>query len=141
MQELAKEATVSVIISPRATVRQKVWGGASWWLGARKYFGHTYRFYPLVARNAIEWEGGSRVLFFLASMAALIALPVELKIATAVIVLLRYVLVYSTVNAVRKRLGEKHIMATYFLYDLFGVWVDIALTASRRIYKDDTVWR
>ena len=81
------------------------------------------------------------MLFFLASMAALIALPVELKIATAVIVLLRYVLVYSTVNAVRKRLGEKHIMATYFLYDLFGVWVDIALAASRRIYKDDTVWR
>lgn len=141
LQELAKEATVSVIISPRATVRQKVWGGASWWLGARKYFGHTYRFYPLAARNAIEWEGGSRVLFFLASMAALIALPVELKIATAAIVLLRYVLVYSTVNAVRKRLGEKHIMATYFLYDLFGVWVDIALAASRRIYKDDTVWR
>ena len=31
LQELAEEATVSVIISPRATVRQKVWGGASWW--------------------------------------------------------------------------------------------------------------
>ncbi len=141
LQELADEATVSVIISPRATVRQKVWGGASWWLGARKYFGHTYRFYPLAARNAIEWEGGSRVLFFLASAAALIALPVELKIATAVIVALRYVLVYSSVNAVRKRLGEKHIMATYFLYDLFGVWVEVALAISRRLYKDDTVWR
>lgn len=141
LQELAKEATVSVIISPRATVRQKVWGGASWWLGARKYFGHTYRFYPLAARNAIEWEGGSRVLFFMAATAALIALPVELKIATAVLVALRYVLVYATVNSVRKRLGEKHIMATYFLYDLFGVWVEVALAISRRIYKDETVWR
>lgn len=141
LQELTKEATVSVIISPRATVRQKVWGGASWWLGARKYFGHTYRFYPLAARNAIEWEGGSRVLFFLAAVAALVALPVELKIATAVLVVLRYVLVYATVNAVRKRLGEKHIMATYFLYDLFGVWVDVALAISRHIYKDETVWR
>ncbi len=141
LQELAKEATVSVIISPRATVRQKVWGGASWWLGARKYFGHTYRFYPLAARNAIEWEGGSRVLFFLASVAALVALPVELKIATAVILLLRYILVYAAVNAVRKRLGEKHIMATYFLYDLFGVWVEVALAISRRLYKDETVWR
>ena len=141
LQELAEEATVSVIISPRATVRQKVWGGASWWLGARKYFGHTYRFYPLAARNAIEWEGGSRVLFFLAALAALVMLPVELKIATAALVLLRYILVYATVNAVRKRLGEKHIMATYFLYDLFGVWVEVALAASRRIYKDETVWR
>ena len=141
LQELAEEATVSVIISPRATVRQKVWGGASWWLGARKYFGHTYRFYPLAARNAIEWEGGSRVLFFMAAVAALIALPVELKIATAAMVLLRYILVYASVNSVRKRLGEKHIMATYFLYDLFGVWVEVALAASRRIYKDDTVWR
>lgn len=141
LQELADEATVSVIISPRATVRQKVWGGASWWLGARKYFGHTYRFYPLAARNAIEWEGGSRVLFFLAALAALVVLPVELKIATAALVLLRYILVYATVNAVRKRLGEKHIMATYFLYDLFGVWVEVALAASRRIYKDETVWR
>ncbi|MBR5845276.1 MAG: glycosyltransferase [Rikenellaceae bacterium] len=141
LQELAEEATVSVIISPRATVRQKVWGGASWWLGARKYFGHTYRFYPLAARNAIEWEGGSRVLFFLAALAALVVLPVELKIATAALVLLRYILVYATVNAVRKRLGEKHIMATYFLYDLFGVWVEVALAASRRIYKDETVWR
>lgn len=141
LQKLAEEATVSVIISPRATVRQKVWGGASWWLGARKYFGHTYRFYPLAARNAIEWEGGSRVLFFLAAVAALVALPVELKIATAAIVLLRYILVYASVNSVRKRLGEKRIMATYFLYDLFGVWVEVALAASRRIYKDDTVWR
>ena len=141
LQELADEATVSVIISPRATVRQKVWGGASWWLGARKYFGHTYRFYPLAARTAIEWEGGSRVLFFLAALAALVVLPVELKIATAALVLLRYILVYATVNAVRKRLGEKHIMATYFLYDLFGVWVEVALAASRRIYKDETVWR
>lgn len=141
LQELAEEATVSVIISPRATVRQKVWGGASWWLGARKYFGHTYRFYPLAARNAIEWEGGSRVLFFLAAVAALVALPVELKIATAAMVLLRYILVYASVNSVRKRLGEKRIMATYFLYDLFGVWVEVALAASRRIYKDDTVWR
>ena len=141
LQELAEEATVSVIISPRATVRQKVWGGASWWLGARKYFGHTYRFYPLAARNAIEWEGGSRVLFFMAAVAALIALPVELKIATAAMVLLRYILVYASVNSVRKRLGEKHIMATYFLYDLFGVWVEVALAASRRIYKDETVWR
>ena len=141
LQVLAKEAPVSVIISPRATVRQKVWGGASWWLGARKYFGHTYRFYPLAARNAIEWEGGSRVLFFMAAVAALIALPVELKIATAAMVLLRYILVYASVNSVRKRLGEKHIMATYFLYDLFGVWVEVALAISRRIYKDDTVWR
>ena len=141
LQELAEEATVSVIISPRATVRQKVWGGASWWLGARKYFGHTYRFYPLAARNAIEWEGGSRVLFFLAAVAALVVLPVELKIATAAMVLLRYILVYASVNSVRKRLGEKHIMATYFLYDLFGVWVEVVLAISRRIYKDDTVWR
>lgn len=141
LQELAKEAAVSVIISPRATVRQKVWGGASWWLGARKYFGHTYRFYPLAARNAIEWEAGSRVLFFLAAVAALVVLPLELKIATAALVLLRYILVYASVNSVRKRLGEKHIMATYFLYDLFGVWVEIALAASRRLYKDDTVWR
>ena len=141
LQVLAKEAPVSVIISPRATVRQKVWGGASWWLGARKYFGHTYRFYPLAARNAIEWEGGSRVLFFLAAVAALVVLPVELKIATAALVLLRYILVYASVNSVRKRLGEKHIMATYFLYDLFGVWVEVALAISRRIYKDDTVWR
>ena len=70
-----------------------------------------------------------------------VANPGVWVILAAVIVLLRYVLVYSTVNAVRKRLGEKHIMATYFLYDLFGVWVDIALAASRRIYKDDTVWR
>ena len=141
LQSLADEATFSIIISPRATVRQKVWGGASWWLGARKYFGHTYRFYPLAARNAIEWEGGSRVLFFLAAVAALVVLPVELKIATAVIVVLRYLMVYLTVNAVRKRLGERRIMSTYFLYDLFGVWVDVALAASRRIYKDDTVWR
>lgn len=141
IQSLANKATVSVIISPRATVRQKVWGGASWWLGARKYFGHTYRFYPLAARNAIEWEGGSRLLFFLAATAALIALPLELKLATLAIILLRYAMVYATVNSVRKRLGERNVMATYFLYDIFGVWVDIALAASRHIYKDETVWR
>ena len=64
-----------------------------------------------------------------------------LALLTAALVLLRYILVYATVNAVRKRLGEKHIMATYFLYDLFGVWVEVALAASRRIYKDETVWR
>ena len=56
---------------------------------------HTYRFYPLAARNAIEWEGGSRLLLFLAATAALVALPLELKLATAFIILLRYVLVYA----------------------------------------------
>lgn len=141
IQSIARNRTVSVIVSPRATVRQKVWGGAKWWLGARRYFGHTFRFYPVAARNFAEWEAGSRLLFFAVAAAVMVCLPTELRIAAAVLLAVRYAAVWLSVNSVRKRLGEKHLMATYFIYDLCGVIVNIALAVSRRIDKDETVWR
>lgn len=141
LQSVVGDRPVSVIVSPRATVRQKVWGGAKWWLGARRYFGHTFRFYPVEARNFVEWEAGSRLLFFAVAVTAMICLPPELRIAAAALAVIRYAAVWLSVNSVRKRLGEKHIMATYFIYDLFGPIVDMALSVSRRIDKDETVWR
>ena len=138
---LAASNAVCVIMSPRATVRQKAWGGLSWWLGARRYFGHTFRYYGMSVRNFVEREGCTRLLFFLTAAAAMAFMPDEIRIAAAVVVLLRYGIVVSAVNAVRRRLGEKHVMATYFIHDLLGPVTDGILALSRRMFKDETVWR
>ncbi len=138
---LAASNAVCVIMSPRATVRQKAWGGLSWWLGARRYFGHTFRYYGRSVRNFVEREGCTRLLFFLTAAAAMAFMPDEIRIAAAVVVLLRYGIVVSAVNAVRRRLGEKHVMVTYFIHDLLGPVTDGILALSRRMFKDETVWR
>ena len=65
MQKVMTHDNVSVILSPRATLREKTWGGMRWWMGQLRYYGSAFPFYPQQVKNYIQWELGSRALFFI----------------------------------------------------------------------------
>ncbi len=141
LQQIATPDNVSVVMHTRATVRQKRWGGIGWWLKECKRQGHTYPFYPQTVKNSIEWEIGSRFLFFLTVGAACIWMPAEMKIAAATLLVLRYVAVLSCVRRIGKRLGENRLLPLYFLYDLCSPLLEILIAADRRIRPVKEIWR
>ncbi|WP_418992882.1 glycosyltransferase [Alistipes sp.] len=140
MQRVMTRDNVSVILSPRATLREKVWGGLGWWMGQLRYYGSAFRFYPIEVRNFIQWELWSRVLFFTAAACALWVMPFEYKIAAGVLLLVRYAAVVWQVRRIARRLGEGGLVRLYFLYDLFSpLWAFVLGVLLMR--KDDRVWR
>lgn len=140
MQQVMTPDNVSVILSPRATLREKTWGGLRWWMNQLRYFGSSYRFYPLDVRNYIAWELGSRTLFFAATICALIVMPLEYKLAALLLLLLRYIVVALEVRRIAKRLGESGIAGRYFIYDLLSpLWA--AQLSILLLRRDDRVWR
>ncbi len=140
LQKIITRHNVSVILSPRATLREKVWGGWSWWLGQARYYGSSLRFYPTALKNSLDWEMGSRVLFMLASLCAIIFMPPEFKLAVVVVLLLRYLAVVLEVRRVAIRLGEQGVVKRYFLYDLASPFIS-ALLRIMLIQKDKRVWK
>jgi len=140
MQAVMTPDNVSVILSPRATLYEKCWGGLRLWFGSLRYYGSAEAFYPQWVRNFTQWEAGSRSLFFLAALCALLFMPWEYKAAVAAVILLRYLIVVRTAAKIAGRLGEKGIWGRYFLYDLLSPAISAALRLSL-IRRDDRVWR
>ena len=140
LQEVATLANTSLILSPKATVDQKSWGGLRWWMHEETYYGAAARFYPRGVRWIRFWEPCSRVLFFGVVLAMLLFLPLELQIAALVVFLLRYLVVVVEVRRIARRLGERHMLRLYPLYDLFSpLWV--LLRSLLMVRKDERVWR
>ena len=71
---------------------------------------------------------------------ALAVMPLEYKIATLALVIIRYVVVALEVRRVARRLGESGIMGRYFIYDLLSpLWAAALWVMLLR--RDDRVWR
>ncbi len=140
MQQIMTRDNVSVVLSPRAAVSEKCWGGWRWWLAQKRYYGSTHRFYPTDARSFGHWERGSRLLFFVTVATAIAVMPLEYKIAAGALMLLRYALVFNTMRGICKRLGEQGVIARYPLHDLFGPLVSLLLGMGM-LRKDPTAWR
>ena len=140
LQKVITADNVSVILSPRATLREKAWGGMGWWMGRLRYYGSAFRFYPLSVRTFVRWELGSRALFFLTALCALAVMPAEYKLATAALVVARYAVVAVQVRRIARRLGESGIAGLYFLYDLLSpLWA--AALGLLLLRRDERVWR
>lgn len=140
LQEVAREANTSLIIAPKATIDQKVWGGLGWWMHEETYYGVAARFYPTAVRWKRFWEPFSRVLFFAVVLAMILFLPLELQLAAVGMLLLRYLIILCEVRRIARRLGEKRMLRLYFLYDLFSpLWV--LLRSLIMLRKDERVWR
>lgn len=140
LQQIMTAQNVSVILSPRASLREKVWGGMSWWLGQLRYYGSSVRFYPLAVRNYLQWETLSRLLFFLTAVCAMVFMPFEYKLAALVLLLLRYLAVVLEVRRIARRLGEEGIAGRYFIYDLLSPFYAM-LVGLLLMRKDERVWR
>jgi len=140
MQKVMTHDNVSVILSPRATLCEKMWGGMRWWMGQLRYYGSAFAFYPQQVKNYIQWELGSRALFFITAACALAVMPFEYKIAALVLVLVRYLLVAIQVRRIARRLGEAGMAGRYFVYDLLSpLWA--FLLGVLLLRRDDRVWR
>lgn len=140
LQQIIHGDNVSVVLSPRAATEESVWGGLGWWTRQQRYFGVTRRFYPAGIRNFIQWELGSRVLFFAAAATAVAVMPAEYKLAAAALILLRYIAVFVTIWRIARRLGERGLCGTYFLHDLLSPFYELFL-ALLRLRRNDRVWR
>lgn len=140
LQRVITPNNVSVILSPRATLREKAWGGLRWWMSQLRYYGSSQRFYPSGVRSFIRWELTSRVLFFLTVLCALAVMPLEYKLAALLLALIRYAVVLLEVRRTAQRLGETGILGRYFLYDLLSpLWA--ALLGLQLLQRDERVWR
>lgn len=140
MQKVMTPDNVSVILSPKASLYEKAWGGMGWWLSRMRYYGSAFRFYPQEVRTYVRWEPGSRVLFFLCVACALAFMPLEYKLAAGLLLLIRYTVVAAEVRRIARRLGEARITGRYFLYDLLGPLWNAAVRISL-LRKDERVWR
>ena len=141
MQKVMTHDNVSVILSPRATLREKMWGGMRWWMGQLRYYGSAFAFYPQQVKKYIQsGNWGSRALFFITAACALAVMPFEYKIAALVLVLVRYLLVAIQVRRIARRLGEAGMAGRYFVYDLLSpLWA--FLLGVLLLRRDDRVWR
>lgn len=140
MQKVMTRDNVSVILSPRATLREKTWGGIGWWMSQLRYYGSAFGFYPQAVKTHVQWELGSRILFFATAICALAVMPFEYKLAALALLLIRYVAVVVEVRRLARRLGEGGIAGRYFLYDLLSPLWALVLGALL-LRKDDRVWR
>lgn len=140
MQQIMTRENVSVVLSPRAMVVERCWGGLHWWFARKRFFGSARHLYPQAYRNFARRERGSRVLFFAAAIAAIAVMPLEYKAAVLAIALIRYIMVIVTVSRIGQRLGESGTLAAYPLYDLFSPFGAV-ITDMMLLRKDTSVWR
>lgn len=140
LQKVMTRDNVSVILSPRASLREKTWGGMGWWMSQLRYFGSAFRFYPQAVRTFVAWEVCSRLLFFAAVACALAVMPPEYKLAALALLAARYAVTAVEVRRIARRLGEEGIAGRYFIYDLLSpLWA--LLLWVRLLRKDERVWR
>lgn len=141
IQRIATAGNIAVILNPHATMRQMPWGGLSWWRERQRFYASTFRFYPAYAKNDRLWETGSRLLFFAVTIAAIIVMPFEIKIATGALLLLRIIAVRLTMWRIRRRLNERNLGWALMLHDLYSPVSDILNYFYRLVRPATGVWR
>lgn len=140
MQEVMTRERVSVILSPKASVDQRMWSGAKWWISQLTYYGAARRFYPRRVRWSQCWEWLSRLLFFGVIGWSIATMPLFFALGAGVLLLLRYLFVVWEVRRIARRLGERGMCLFYWVYDLFSPLWEIAFSLLL-MRKDERVWR
>ncbi|MBR2975563.1 MAG: glycosyltransferase [Alistipes sp.] len=140
LRAIATPKRTAVVLSAHSIVEEErpaAWGE---WMELMRYYDTTKEHYPADARRFARRELVSRTLFMLAAIAALVVLPHELRIATAVVMLLRYAIVVWSSRRTARKLGERNIALLYWIYDIFGPVVEL-LIARRSSHSTPKVWR
>ncbi len=140
MQRIMTKENTSIILSPRASTIEKCWGDAGWWVANQRFYRSANSLYPIWAKEPSAWEMTSRVLLFLLFIAIVVIMPFEVKAAMLILMLLRVVIMLSSINKVAKRLGESGLIFTYIIYDMFSPIGELYLRI-RMLTRDSRVWR
>ena len=80
------------------------------------------------------------MLFMLATITAVVVLPLELKLGAIGLLLLRYLIVVGTSRRVAMRMGQKGIVMRYWIYDLLGPAVEWMI-GSKHSHNTPKLWR
>ncbi len=132
---------VSVILSPKATLKQICWGSLSWWTEQLRFYRSSVVLYPVHAQHTEMWEIRSRILFTLSVIVAMIFMPLEVKIFALVLLVARFVTVMLSLKSVAERIGEEGVLAKYPLFDLLNPMYMYCLHIFMNIKHDSKVWR
>lgn len=127
IQSISSPKRSAVMLSPKALVYEERPSTWAEWLEVIRYARSTARYYPTSIKTFGQWEAGSRMLFFVATLAALILLPLELKIFALVVAILRYILVLVSTRKTAAKFGEYGILMKYWIYDLIGPAIDFII--------------
>ena len=136
VQRIATRENVSVVLSPRATTSERIWGGWGWWWRRAKLMHSTHRYYPKGAMAAMNAELTMRVLFFASVVASVVLMPWEFNMAVLALVLIRYFVVMFVMVRNAGRLGEIGLAALHFVFDIVEPFLRMAVAlASRKSVK------
>ena len=140
VQQIATRDNVSVVLSPRATCAERIWGGWSWWWHRVKEKQRSHKYYPSGATAPNVAELIIRVLFFASIVVALVYMPWEFKVTALGVMLLRYFFVMFVVVRNARRLGEMGVAPFHAIYDIIEPFLRLAVSlASHR--KKEPPWR
>lgn len=131
IQSISKPQRCAMMLSPKSLVyedRPSTWNE---WLDVVRYNRSTGSYYPTFIKTFGLWEMGSRTLFFLVTLAALVLLPLELKIFALSLALIRYLMVLLSTRKSAEKLGERGILLKYWMYDLLGPAIDYIINLKR----------
>ena len=143
IQQIATAKRTSVVMSPNSIVSEERINMASEWREQMRYYANTRSFYPDYAKRFSTRELGSRALFFIATIAIIAILPLELKLGAIGLLLLRYAVVVWSSRRVAHKLGERDIALKYWIYDLFGPAIEWMLWSKKSHTKPTTsrIWK
>ena len=129
-----------MVLSPYAIVEEQRPEGWREWLEHMRYYGSTVDSYPASRKLFMRRERASRVLLFLSSITAIAVMPLEIKIAVASMLLLRYLIVLLSSYRVGRKLGEKGIVSKYWIYDIVGPMIEWII-GSHDSHNTPKIWR
>lgn len=140
LQDIARPERLAVVLSPYAIVEEQRPEGWREWLEHMRYYGSTVDSYPASRKLFMRRERASRVLLFLSSITAIAVMPLEIKIAVAGMLLLRYLIVLLSSYRVGRKLGEKGIVSKYWIYDIVGPMIEWII-GSHDSHNTPKIWR
>ena len=137
LQQIATPDNVSVVLSPRATCTERIWGGWGWWWLRVRRLHSTRHYYTQKATSVARTELALRALFFIVAIAAIVLLPLKFKLITAGLVILRYLFVLFILSRNARRLGERGLTGRHFIYDIIEPTLRllIAMSSHRKLGK------
>lgn len=139
IQSIATEDNVSVLLTPNAHCAEKAPHSFSSWLTEVYRQGQTRRYYTQSARNVEGCALLMRLSFFVATIGAIVLLPLEFKLLSALLLLVRYIVMGVANSKIATRVGEKGIAAWDPIFDFFEPWVRFVIRATQR--ERISVWR
>ena len=143
LQEIASAKRTSVVMSRHSIVKEERIDLTSEWKEQMRYLGNTRQHYPTDAKCFTARELGSRTLFFIATLAIIVILPLELKLGAIGLLLLRYAIVVWSSRRVAHKLGERNMALKYWMYDLLGPMLEWILWSkkSRNLPNTSRIWK